>query len=164
MTNPTPGNQDRRQFPPAGQTFAPNTPVLDLKNYLKTGYFNESDAVKGELLCTTALEVAKALGRANITYTQIRAFFTAARAIQRTYSSNIKFPQIVPNIERLGFLSAYYVGKGKNDYERKDREKLKEFIDSNVLHAKKDAHNFKDGFIPHFEAVMGYFKWLYPKE
>ena len=158
-------NIGQRQNTPV-QNATQNITTIVLKNYIgiKNGYFNNNNVIKSELLGATALSVAKTLGVANTTYTQIRAFFHAAKAIQRVYSSRGKFEQIVPNLERLIFLAAYYMGKGKDDWERKKRENLKDFIDSNIFFAKENPHNFKDGFIPHFEAVMGYFKWLYPKE
>jgi CRISPR type III-A-associated protein Csm2 len=141
--------------------------IKDLKNYIAHygGYFNEKNIIRAELLGSIALSAARILGAERKTsYTQLRAFFTAARAVQKKYSARGDFEQIIPNIERLEYLVAYYVGKGKGDWERRDREVLKDFIESNVVYAKKDGHNFQDGFMQHFEAVMGYFKWLYPKE
>ncbi len=132
-------------------------------DYLNGGYFDSNGSIKCELLTTTAEQKAKELGSSGITYTQLRSFFTQVRAIERELESK-KFPQVVPRIQRLEYLVANYVGRGQNEIERQNREKLKRFIDRNAKLAEKDIPSFKQGFIPHFEAVIAYFKYNYPRK
>lgn len=130
-------------------------------DYLKGTYFDDKDNIKCELLTTQAEELAKKFGRAGIASTQLRQFFMQVRSIERQIGQK-EFAQLVPKIQRLSALAAYFAGRGKDQYERQKRETLKNFIDANRVVAEKSERNFREGFVPHFEAIIAYFKFLYP--
>lgn len=132
-------------------------------DYLKEGYFDSNDNIRCDLLTTTAAGVAKVLGDSNITSTQLRKFFIQARYIERMLAQN-EFPQLITEIKGLCPAVANYVGRGKDSTEREQRENLKRFIDANVEHAIKSFNHFKKGFMPHFESVVAYYKYQFPRK
>jgi CRISPR type III-A-associated protein Csm2 len=156
VQSPRPNNPQRINITPP--TSSPTK-----GDYLKTGYFDVNGNLRSELITSTAQQIAREMGDANITYSQLRSFFTQIRAIERKLESK-QFPEVVPRIQRLEYLVANYVGRGQNDFDRQNREILKRFIDYNTKNAEKDKHSFKDGFIPHFEAVIAYYKYQFPRK
>ncbi len=82
-------------------------------------------------------------------------------AIERQIGQK-EFLELVPRIQRLSALVAYFVGRGRTPDERLKRETFKRFIDRNRAVAEKSERNFKQGFVPHFEAVVAYYKFHFP--
>ena len=157
MTNPYQGQHERRFNPINNTSYQKPFPM----DYLKGSYFDEKGILKCELLTTRADELAKMFGEANIAANQLRQLFTQVRAIERQIGKS-NFLELVPNIQRLSAIVAYYAGRGKNQNERDNREYLKKFIDVNRVIAEKSENAFKKGFVPHFEAIVAYYKYHFP--
>ena len=154
------------QYRQPSQSYAPRReqqqPTLPA-GYLQGGYFDEKGNIKCDLLANIAEQVAKVLGDSGVTSTQLRGFFMQVRAIERRLGQT-SFPEVVPQIQKLKPLAANYVGRAKNEAERRGRPNLKLFIDRNGELAVRDEKNFKKGFIPHFESVVAYYKYHFPSK
>ncbi len=125
---------------------------------MRDGYFDSSNNLKAALITTLADQVAKDfVSRGQITTAQLRNFFGHVRGVQRELEQS-DFPSVVPKILVLMPLAAYYVGRGSNQYERGQRNLLKQFIDLNVEWAKKGEMEFKKGFVMHFQCVVAFHK------
>ena len=160
---------NRRQFPPRSgapplrRGGAPPQQVPQLpEGYLKEGYFDANGNINCDLLTVEAEQVARVLGNSGMTSAQIRRFFGQVRSIERGLWTK-DFSNIVPRIQSLQPLVANYVGRANNQWERQQRENMKRFIDRNVELATSNENSFKKGFIPHFESVVAYFKYHFPK-
>lgn len=129
--------------------------------YLQGGYFGEKGNIKCDLLTNIAEQVAKMLGGSGVTSTQLRGFFMQVRAIERRLEQT-SFAEVMPQIQKLKPMVANYVGRGKNEAERRRRENLKRFIDRNAELAMQSEKDFRRGFIPHFESVVAYYKYHFP--
>lgn len=137
------------------------------KDYLKDGYFDKTGNIHTELIDTKAEEIVKTFGDCNMKYTKIRKFFQHARQAQRVYESlpyeERKEEKSIKDLkEKIVKLKpiVYYKAKGQ--------EKIPlgfiEFINKNIeLIENCDINKVPDyvirGFIPHFEAVIAYFKY-----
>jgi CRISPR type III-A-associated protein Csm2 len=148
-----------------GRTPAPalGSQLKDYLDFLKRGYFDNEDNVKCELLTTMAEHVARVLGNAGMTSAQINRFFRHVRAIEREVDSKA-FAEMIPRIQSLKPLVANYTGRGKDERERQRRQEFKRFVDFNVELAQKDIRSFKEGFVPHFESIVAYFKYHFPRK
>lgn len=131
------------------------------KGYLQGSYFDEKGNIKGELLTTRAEQLANLFFSAGIASTQLRQFFVQVRSIERQIGQK-QFAEIVPRIQRLSALVAYFAGRGRNQTERDKRGIFKLFIDENRIIAEKTEKNFKLGFVAHFETIMAYYKFYNP--
>jgi len=130
--------------------------------YLVDGYFDAKGNIRCDLISDIAERVAQSLGNAGVTSAQLRRFFGQVRSIERQMT-RISFGEICPQIESLKAKAANYVGRGSNRDEREKREVFKQFIDRNVqLSVADDGKGFKNGFVPHFESVVAYFKYHFP--
>lgn len=150
--------QQGGQYP--RQTLSQNQPLYP-KGYLRGSYFDDKGILKCELLTTRAEELAKVFGYAGIASTQLRQFFVQVRSIERQIGQK-QFPELAPRIQRLSALVAYFAGRGKSLDERNKRDIFKAFIDENRLIAEKSEKDFKLGFVPHFEAIIAYYKYQNP--
>ena len=151
--------QQRGRYPPGREQRQPELP----QRYLEGGYFDDSGNIKCDLLTHTAEQVARVLGNSGVTSTQLRRFFMQVRSIERELGPKA-FPELVPQIQSLQPAVANYVGRGKDPGERERRKSLKWFIDRNVEFATKDQKNFEEGFIPHFESIVAYYKYHFPRK
>ena len=151
--------QQRGRFSPRREQKLPSLPP----GYLESGYFDDRGNIKCELLTQTAEQVAKSLGYAGITFTQLRRFFAQVRSIERELGQK-DFSGLAPQIQGLKPMAANYVGRGSNQWERERREVFKHFIDHNVELAMRDKDSFKKGFVPHFESVVSYYKYHFPNK
>jgi CRISPR type III-A-associated protein Csm2 len=97
-------------------------------------------------------KLARMMADAGLTATQIRRYFQHCRAIEarlRAKSSTWERERIV--FMRLDEAAADAVGKRPP----KIPDIFHEFIRTNV-EAVKTEHDFLDGFLPHFEALVGF--------
>ena len=149
----------RGRYPPRKEQKAPSLP----QGYLEGGYFDAGN-IRSELLTETAESVARALGNAGVTTAQLRRFFSHVRSVERELTQR-SFPEVTPQIQSLKPMAANYVGRGSNAWERESREVFKRFIDLNVdqVIAEKEK-GFKEGFVPHFESVVAYYKYHFPNK
>ncbi|MCP4646251.1 MAG: type III-A CRISPR-associated protein Csm2 [bacterium] len=116
--------------------------------------------MKPELITTLAEKVARDLWqKGNVSTAQLRGFFGHVRAVERELEFS-EFAAIVPSIQQLEPLAAYYVGRGSNPNEKNQRKLLKQFIDLNVQCAQKGKKEFKEGLVTHFQSVVAYHKFV----
>ena len=127
------------------------------EGYLRQGYFDKDGNVLPELIQDWAYELAGQLIRgeheSKLTSTQLRRFFNKARYIERKLKSQ-PFEELKSEIYSLRPLAAYAVG-------RKTAPPLfKQFIDLNTGQATKSEKDFTEGFLVHFQSIVGYAKYI----
>jgi hypothetical protein len=130
--------------------------------YLGEGYFEEH---KGQLcrregiVTEKAQEVVEVLGygQPKMTNHQLRRFFLHARRLEQRLRYGATFDCIKSEIERL---ITYAVDARAKQKVPKDFET---FIRTNVGFALQGEQHFTQGFIPHFEAVVAFFAYHFPR-
>jgi hypothetical protein len=123
--------------------------------YLEGGYFDAEGNLRIEYVTREKVEpLVSAMANASprLTTGQLRRFFMHCRAIE----TRLKTGQSSWGAERrhIEFLDA-----AAQDAYGKSQRKIPglffDFISCNV-HAVKSEKDFRDGFLPHFEALVGY--------
>ena len=147
-------NQQGGRYPPQQAQPYP-------RGYLKGSYFDDKENIKCELLTTRAEQLAKIFVESDITSTQLRQFFVQVRTVEKQVGQK-PFNELIPRIQRLSALVSYFVGRGQNQFIRDKRGVFKLFIDENRVVAESNEKNFKFGFVPHFEAIIAYYKYYNP--
>jgi len=119
---------------------------------LEKGYFVKDDFIRVEFLIDYARSLAKLFGRdARLNKpAQIRKFFDFCRNVEGVYKTKKNFlyvkselPKLVPLVNKASsreLVSSEFV----------------EFVEKNIAQATKSDAHFLKGFMPHFEAVIGY--------
>lgn len=136
--------------------------------YLDGGYFDEKGHIKPELITNVAESIARTLVEANVTSAQLRRFFGHVRSVEREFTQKGGgeeiFTELISQVQSLKPMVANYVGRAPGSWDRERREVFKKFIDRNVdkTLSGKMAKNFKEGFIPHFESIVAYYKYYSP--
>lgn len=135
-----------------------------LKRLREQGYFNEQGYLRPELRVEDAEMVAKVLADAQVTNGQLRRFFTMSRSLEQRVNAGHSFDSIIADIASLQPFAADLIGKQQTAMLRNKLEVLRDFIDTNAILARQNAQAFHNGFLPHFESVIAYFKYYRPKE
>lgn len=145
--------RDRRQQ----RSAAADVRVRDhWRGYLEGGYFDADGHLKVEYVAREKVEpLVQAMcrdGRAPLTTHQVRRFFGHCRAIETKLKSlNVEWGAIWSELHKLDIAAA--------DGLAKDRPKIPvlfaDFITRNVAAVKNDK-DFLQGFLPHFEALVGF--------
>lgn len=132
------------------------------EDYLEGGYFGAIEGKlcrKGGIVTEKARTVAMALGdgKPRMTSHQLRRFFTHARRLEQRLHYGTTFDCLKSEIERLVTYAIDARAKQKvpRDFET--------FIRVNVELALQDEEHFTQGFMPHFEAVVAFFAYHFPK-
>ncbi len=133
----------------------PNRPGLP-HEYLSGGYFNADGYLKSELLVDHAREIARLIGRdpGGIKNAQLRRFYDHVRAADMRMNYDAPFEAVQPSILELSAFVAEAAGK------RKVPEGFRHFIDKNLENIW-DAKSFRQGFVKHFQAVVGFYSSFY---
>ena len=132
-------------------------PTLDevWRDYLKNGYFDESGNLRGEFTSREFLEkLVREMSRARppLTNHQLRRFFQHCRAIEsRLKTKKNNWRSVEANFRFVDAAAADAFGKSS----RKIPAIFHEFIKRNVA-AVRDEKDFLKGFLPHFEALVGF--------
>jgi CRISPR-associated protein Csm2 len=128
-------------------------------DYLAQGYFDEKGFLYIDLITDTAEKVAKALGNSNpsLTSNQLRKYFTHAKSAQNSLKLIGSYDDVKVNIHKLKSFAAEAVGK------KKVPETFHKFIVKN-LSCVTDEKSFNKGFMEHFQAVVAYFYYYFPKK
>ncbi len=158
--------QKRRaeQAPPTaggGQSGAPQGAVALPAGYLESGYFDAAGNLRDELITIQARELAETFYRIKLTAGQLRRFYTHVRMAERRLA-HASFGSIRPAILEMKPLVADAVGRARGD-GGKNYEIFKQFIDANVDRAATTEKDLTQGFVPHFQYIIAYFKYLEPK-
>lgn len=126
-----------------------------------THYFHTDESkkeIKEDLLCKKAKELAKSFIDTNdktLNSTQLRKFYMDVKQLERDFKIKGKesWGSIRPFVKMLKSKVAY--AYPKNFKDRKIPKEFKDFMDTCVDNIK-DPEDF-EGFLKHFEAVVGYF-------
>jgi CRISPR type III-A-associated protein Csm2 len=159
-----PGRQDRGRFQPEPATLHPH--------YLKDGYFDAAGHLHPGLLTTagrapgpqtgpqdsdldralSALHhgAVKGSRETGIKVAQLRRFFNRAKQIEGRLRAGESIDEVRAELLRLEDLAAYTVGRGVAC------EPLLDFMHRNMQYAQLSEKHVRQGFIPHFEAVVAY--------
>ena len=125
-------------------------------NYLKDGYYESEGVLKESLLLDDAKNVAKVFGiaRPTVSTHQLRVFYNHCKAIL-SLLDNVEYSRVKHNIAKLPALAGNGRGRGTLPQEFVD------FIEKNVLlvSSEKDFRVFME----HFQAVVGWYRALYPR-
>ena len=126
--------------------------------YLVGGYFDQKGNMKKEYLVEFADAVAKGLGIAYpaMSSSQLRKFYqhTKSAAMKLNYSS---FQSVQGDIIKLLPFTAEAKGK------QKVPDIFYRFIKMNLENVRNEK-DFLDGFMEHFQAVVAFFTYHYPKK
>jgi len=148
--------------PPGGQ--GQETVGQYWPSYLSDGYFDANGCLKVEYVSRERVEpLVKAMCQASngLTSHQIRRYFGHCRAVEnRLKSSGESWACLLPEIKKLEIAAADGVHK-------KPKPKIPalfhDFIRKNVAAIKMEK-DFLHGFLPHFEAVVGFGTAHFKKE
>jgi CRISPR type III-A-associated protein Csm2 len=117
------------------------------------GYFDDQGNLKVEFVSKPCMEPkAERFAKENLTMSQLRGFFNHCREIERRLrSKQSTWGEERANVARVSVFAADAAGKKPAKIPRSFRE----FLDANLatVHCEKD---FVDGFMKHFEALVGF--------
>ena len=142
-------NQGRRERPPE--------PSLEhlWPNYLHSGYFDRDGTPNADYVCRDRIEpLIKAMSQArpSLTSHQVRRFFQHCRVIESRLKANrTTWEQEIPNFKKLDIAAADAFGKTN----KKIPKLFHDFVRVNVA-AVKSEKDFLEGFLRHFEALVGF--------
>ncbi len=125
-------------------------------DYLKSGYFDEKKNLWPELVSRARVEpLAKAMkySKPELTSSQARRFFQHCRAIEARLRDPEKssWEQERGTFMMLDIAASDALGKSTSKIPRL----FHDFIQRNVK-AVKNGDDFRKGFLPHFEALIGF--------
>lgn len=134
----------------------PQEPEESLSEILqKHGYFTKTGHLRPQFMARDKIApIAEAMANENppLTMHQIRRFFHHCRAIEanlRAKTSTWEDEEAAFHQLDIAAADAFYKS------QRKIPELFHEFIKSNVA-AVKNEKDFLEGFLPHFEALVGF--------
>jgi hypothetical protein len=150
------GQPDRgRQADPADTTVDREWP-----DYLKGGYFDEQGCLRVEYVSREKVEKL-ARSMASLTIHQVRRYFGHCRALEtRLKSGNVPWTSVWPEVKKLDIAAADGVAKQP---QPKIPSLFHDFIRRNV-DAVKTREDFLKGFLPHFEALVGFGQAYFRKD
>lgn len=121
---------------------------------LKKGYFDDNNCLREEFLTEMASDVAKSFGT-KLKNHQLRRFYGHIKAADNRLKMTGDWPCVNLDVKKLSSLVAEAKGKDKVP------DSFYKFIDANI----KKIHNQKDfeAFVEHFQAIVAYFTYHYPK-
>ncbi len=124
-------------------------------DYLKGGYFDDAGNLKTEYVCREKVEpLVKAMceQRTGLTTHQVRRYFGHCRAIEtKLRAAGADWNSVRPLVCKLDVAAA----DGASKSPAKVPELFHDFIRRNVA-AIKTEKDFVEGFLPHFEALVGF--------
>jgi len=156
----TPFNPQRRdgrsQHGRSGSGPCPKTIETLWPNYLSGGYFDAKGNLKVEYVSRKSVErlVKEMCGNSQIRLTshQARRYFGHCRAIEtRLKSGGAAWASVLPEIKKLDVAAADGFAKSPP----KIPKLFHDFIQRNVA-VIREERDFLRGFLPHFEALMGF--------
>ncbi len=123
-------------------------------NKLKTGYRDLNNCLWEEFITTLADEVAVSFGR-KLKNHQLRRFFNHVKEADNRLRMTNDWNCVKLDVKKLSPFVSEAKGKGKIPHS------FYEFIDENVkqINARIDF----EAFVEHFQAVVAYFTYRYPK-
>jgi CRISPR type III-A-associated protein Csm2 len=139
--------QQRGRYPPGREQRPPPLP----QGYLANGYFDAAGNVLPEIIIDWAKDIADKLHAGRMTTGQLRRFFDEARRIELKLYQTDNFERVRPEILKL---VAY-----ANDAAKKNKapQLFNDFMEQNIRWAALGKKEFRDGFMNHFECIVGFF-------
>lgn len=124
---------------------------------LKDGFFDSKGCLWEEFVTTMASDVAKSFGteRVKLKNHQLRRFYGHAKAAENRLRMTGDWDCVNLDVKKLSSFAAEAKGKDKVP------DSFYKFIDLNIKQIKKQ--NDFQAFMEHFQAVVGYFTYHYPK-
>jgi|SRR5690625_31745 len=124
-------------------------------DYLKDGYFDDDGYLRPQYVARSTVEplvMAMATARPKLSRSQLRRFFQHCRRIEaRLLHDNGAWGEVQPRV--------LFLDSAAQDALRTPDQKIPDlfydFIRLNVA-TVKNAKDFLEGFIPHFEALVGF--------
>lgn len=137
-SNPPPDNRTLEQIWP---------------HYLEDGYFDDAGNLRPEYVSRSKVDgLARAMADARLTASQVRRYFQHCRAIEaRLRGGQTRWESLAADFKKLDIAAADALCKSQS----KIPKLFHDFIRKNV-EAVKDEKCFLEGFLPHFEAVVGF--------
>lgn len=126
--------------------------------YLQGGYFDAQGNLREEFVLRGKVEpLVKKMGEHQqgakaLTIHQLRRFFQHARAIETRLRARVAtWEALRPDFRNLAVAAADAFGKS----EKKIPQLFHDFVEHNV-NAVRTEKDFLQGFMPHFEALVGF--------
>lgn len=134
----------------------PTTPRLSdvLREVEQKGYFDEKNILRPQVIQDWPKIAADDFKGGGLTSTQLRRFFTKAKAIEQKLKSGQSFDRLREEIHTLKPLAAAAVGK------RNAPEIFNMFMEVHVHQALKSPEAFTRGFIIHLQSIIAYTKYF----
>jgi CRISPR type III-A-associated protein Csm2 len=124
-------------------------------NYLKEGYFDANGHLRPEFVARAKVEpLVRAMSSAHprLNSHQVRRFFQHCRAIEaRLKAGTSSWGAELAHVKKLDIAAADAFGKS----QRKIPALFHDFVRENVA-AVRSERDFLDGFLRHFEALVGF--------
>ena len=159
---PAQGGGFRAPPAPAAPT-AQQRVAFTWKEYLKEGYFDVNGNLKIEYVSREKVEplVQAMCGTGGLSIHQVRRYLNHCRAVEsKLKTTGIDWLSVLPMVKKLDISAAEGVSKQPSP---KIPELFHDFIRSNVA-AIKSPKDFVQGFLPHFEALIGFGQAHFKKE
>jgi len=118
------------------------------------GYFDEKNCLRVEFVGEMASNVAKSFGT-KLKNHQLRRYYGHVKAAENRLNMTGDWPSVNIDIKKLGAFVSEAKGKDKVP------DSFYKFIDGNVMQIQT-RHDF-EAFVEHFQAVVAYFTYHYPK-
>lgn len=121
---------------------------------LEKGYFDANGYLWEDFITTMASKIAKSFN--GLKNHQLRRFYGHAKAAENRLRMTGDWDAVNVDIKKLSSFASEAKGKIKIP------QSFYDFIDKNIksISSKKD---FEQGFMEHFQAVVAYFTYHYPK-
>jgi CRISPR-associated protein Csm2 len=130
------------------------------RDYLNGGYFDADGNLKPEYLVKDGFadKIASDLkdARPEITNHQLRRFYGHVRAADNRLRMTGNFPAVYNDLKKLDSFVAEAKGK------KKIQDLFYEFMVRNLKETRTEK-DFKEGFMEHFQALVGFFTYYHPK-
>lgn len=130
---------------------------------IRSGYFDEKEVIKEQYLWKTTKELTKGFRPGQgLTSTQLRNFYNHVKLAGNTYGDALSSREDQDKAGRILLIKVRQmdslIHNAKSKQESKIPDTFFEFIKENVQVCKM-PEDVMEGFIPHFQAVLGYFKY-----
>lgn len=167
------GRPGPRGYMPGRSQPPPRDPHADTvtkywPDYLKGGYFDEQGNLRIEYVCRDKVEpLVRTMceDRVGLTTHQVRRYFGHCRALETRLKGlseeqmETRWKQVHPEVKKLDIAAA----DGAAKQPPKIPPLFHDFIQRNVA-AVRNHRDFLRGFLPHFEALVGFGQAYFKKE
>lgn len=127
---------------------------IEYEEEILDGYFNEKDSLKESLIIKYPKALAEQFSKEPKINkpTQIRKYYDYCKNLEGILKIKNDFNSILSELYQLVPLTNNALNKGNISVSFKD------FIELNIHQAVKSEKNFTEGFLPHFQSLLGYYR------